>query len=457
MMLGKVIGLEACLLDQLEKTQAIFEKRAQWPAAAVEVVENRKIQHAGDSVTALLNPASLSGKSSIETALGRTFMRKTLLVIAAAMLAVSSANAQEIVKIGLIMAYSGQFADTAAQMDNGIKLYIKQHGDTVGGKKIEIIRKDTGGPNPDVAKRLAQELVVRDNVDILAGFTLTPEALGAADISAEAKKFMVVMNAATSIITAKSPYVARTSLTIPQLENTFGQWAYKSGIRKIYTMVSDYGPGIDAETWFTKGFKDAGGQIVGSVRMPIANADFSSFVQRAKDVDPETIFIFIPGGTQPASMTKAMQERGFPASKILGQGEITMDDNALKSMGDSAVGIRTVFHYGWEHKSAMNEAFVKSYRADFNRSPDVFSIGGRDGMHLIYEALKKTGGKADGDSLIAAAKGMKWESPRGVISIDPDTRDIVQNVYVRRAEKVDGRIENIEIDMVENVKDPAKK
>jgi len=384
-------------------------------------------------------------------------MRKTLLVIAAAILAASSANGQETVKIGLIMAYSGQFADPAAQMDNGIKLYMKQHGDTVAGKKIEIIRKDTGGPNPDVAKRLAQELVVRDHVDILAGFTLTPEALGAGDVSAEAKKLMVVMNAATSIITTKSPYIVRTSLTIPQLENTFGGWAYKAGLRKIYTMVSDYGPGIDAETWFVRSFKEAGGEIVGSVRMPVANPDFSAFVQRAKDIEPEAIFIFIPGGAQPPAMTKAMQERGFPASKILGQGEITMDDNALKSMGDGAVGIRTVFHYSWEHKSPMNEAFVKAFRADFNRSPDVFSIGGWDGMHLIYEALKKTGGKADGDALIAAAKGMKWESPRGTISIDPETRDIVQNVYIRRVDKIDGKVQNVEIDMIENVKDPAKK
>src|SRR6185437_12176464 len=188
-------------------------------------------------------------------------MRKTVLVIVAAMFAASSAYGQDTIKIGLIMAYSGQFADTATQMDNAIKLYVKQNGDTVAGKKIEFIRKDTGGPNPDVAKRLAQELVVRDKVDILAGFTLTPEALGAASVSEEAKKFMVVMNAATSIITTKSPYVARTSLTIPQLQNTFGQWAYKNGIRKVYTMVSDYGPGIDAETWFVKGFKGAGGEI----------------------------------------------------------------------------------------------------------------------------------------------------------------------------------------------------
>jgi branched-chain amino acid transport system substrate-binding protein len=354
------------------------------------------------------------------------------------------------------MAYSGQFADTATQMDNGIKLWVKQHGDTVAGKKIQFIRKDTGGPNPDVAKRLAQELVVRDKVDIIAGFTLTPEAFGAADVATEAKKLMVVMNAATSVVTAKSPYVARTSMTIPQVEYEFGKWVFKNGQKKMYTMVSDYGPGIDAETWFIKGFKEAGGDIVGSVRMPVANPDFSAFVQRAKDLNPDGVFIFIPGGAQPIAITKALQERGIPASKIFGQGEITMDDNALKSMGDSAVGIRTTFHYAWEHKSKTNEDFVKAYNAEFKRNPDVFSVGGWDGMHLIYEALKKTGGKADGDSLIAAAKGMKWESPRGPMSIDPATRDVVQSIYVRQVQKVNGANRNVEIVTIENVKDPAK-
>ena len=392
-------------------------------------------------------------------------MRKSVVVLSAILaassagvLTLSSAQAQDTVKIGLIMAYSGQFADTAAQMDNSIKLYIKQHGDTVAGRKIEIIRKDTGGPNPDVAKRLAQELIVRDKVDVLAGFTLTPEAFGAADVSAEAKKFMVVMNAATSAITTRSPYVARTSLTIPQLENTLGAWAAKSGVKKAYTMVSDYGPGIDAETWFQKGFKGAGGDIVGAVRMPVANPDFSAFVQRAKDLNPEAIFVFIPGGAQPPAFMKALAERGMDSKtvKVMGQGEITMDDNALKTMGDAALGIITVFHYGWEHKSKMNDDFVKAYNAEFKRNPDVFSIGGWDGMHLIYEALKKTGGKADGDSLIAAAKGMKWESPRGPISIDPDTRDIVQTVYIRKVEKVGAAVQNVEFDKVENVKDPAK-
>jgi branched-chain amino acid transport system substrate-binding protein len=386
-------------------------------------------------------------------------MRKALLGLVAALFAVTTAQAQDTVKIGLIMAYSGQFADTAAQMDNAVKLYMKQHGDMVAGKKIEIIRKDTGGPSPDVAKRLAQELIVRDGADIIAGFTLTPEALGAGPVSAEAKKFMVVMNAATSIIITKSPYMTRTSLTIPQLEQVFGDWAVKNGgVKKVYTMVADYGPGIDAETSFQKGFKAAGGEVVGSVRMAVANPDFSSYVQRAKDLNPEAIFVFIPGGAQPPAFAKALAERGIDPqkTKVMGQGEITMDDNALKTMGDQGVGIITAFHYGWTHDSAMNKAFVKAYNDEFHRNPDVFSIGGYDGMHLIYEALKKTGGKADGESLIAAAKGMKWESPRGPISIDPETRDIVQNVYIRKVEKVGGDYRNVEFDTIRDVKDPPR-
>lgn len=388
-------------------------------------------------------------------------MRKSVLAFAAAMLAASSTSsthAQDTVKIGLILPYSGQFADAATQMDNAIKLYVKQHGDSVAGKKLVFIRKDVGGINPPVAKRLAQELLTRENADILAGFVLTPNAMAAGDISSDGKKFMVVMNAATSIITTKSPFMARTSLTIPQLDQTLGAWAYKSGIRKAYTMVSDYGPGHDAERSFIDGFKGAGGEIVGSVRMPVANPDFSAFVQRAKDLNPEAIFIFIPGGAQPAAFAKALADRGLSPKnvKVLGQGEITMDDTALKNMGDAAVGIITVFHYGWEHKSAMNEAFVKAYNADYKRNPDVFSIGGWDGMHLIYEALKKTRGKTDGAGLIAAAKGMSWESPRGPISIDPETRDIVQTVYIRRVEKVGGNVQNVEFDKVEHVKDPVK-
>lgn len=377
---------------------------------------------------------------------------------AAALLVPLVAGAQSTVKIGLIMPYSGQFADTATQMDNAIKLYVKQHGDTVAGKKLEFIRKDTGGVAPDVAKRLAQELIVRDNVDILAGFVLTPNALAAGDVSAEAKKFMVVMNAATAIITTKSPYMVRTSLTIPQLNETFGNWAYRSGVRKAYTMVSDYGPGHDAEQSFQRGFKEAGGDIVGSVRFPVANPDFSAFVQRAKDLNPEAIYVFVPGGVQPAALGKALAERGIDPKKtrILGQGELT-EDEARKSMGDASLGIVTVFHYDHGHDSPLNRQFVKAFKDEYGgRNPNLFSIGGYDGIHLIYEALKKTGGKTDAEALVEAAKGMKWESPRGPVSIDPETRDIIQTVYIRRVEKVGDELQNVEFDKVENVKDPFK-
>src|ERR1700685_4536553 len=226
-----------------------------------------------------------------------------------ALFGAGTASAQDTVKIGIINEYSGQFADTGNQIDNGIKLYVKQHGDTVAGKKIELIRKDTGGIAPDVAKRLSQEAIVRDGADILAGFSLTPNALAAAHVSAEAKKFMVVMNAATSIITTKSPYIARTSLTTPQLNYTLGAWAAKNGLKKIYTMVSDYRPGVDAETWFQTGFKEAGGEIVGSVRFPVANPDFSAFIQAAKDKNPDAIYIWISGGTPPAAVGKALAGR----------------------------------------------------------------------------------------------------------------------------------------------------
>src|SRR5580658_2038328 len=336
------------------------------------------------------------------------------IVLAAA--SVTAGNAEDTVKVGLILSYSGQFADTAAQMDNAIKLYVKKHGDTVAGKRLEFIRKDTGGIAPDVAKRLAQALVVRDHADILTGFVLTPNALAAADVSAEAKKFMVVMNAATSIITTKSPYLARTSTTTPQLNQTLGTWAAKNGIKRVFTMVSDYGPGIDAESAFQLGFKEAGGEIVGSVRFPVANPDFSAFVQRAKDSNPDGIYIWIPGGAQPAAIGKALAERGIDTAKVkvLGQDALA-GESAVKSMGDVALGIITCGEYDYNLDSPLNHAFVKAFNDDYKRNPDFFSIGGYDGMHLIYETLKKTGGQADGDALIAAAKGMSWQSPRGPI------------------------------------------
>ena len=367
-------------------------------------------------------------------------------------------DAEETIKIGIIAAYSGQFADTAQQIDNGIRLYMKEHGDTVAGRKIEIIRRDSGGPNPDVSKRLAQELVVRDKVDILAGFTTSPEALAAADVSAASQKLMVSMNGTASVLTTKSPYVVRTSFTLPQVAQALGLWAAtKGGIKKAYTMVTDFGPGIDGEQYFQRGFKQAGGEIIGSVRTPLANPDFSPIVQRIKDANPESIFVFVPGGSQPAALGKAFADRGVDPNKvkIMSSGE-AVDETAIKSLGELAIGRLSAQHYDFNHQSTKNQAFVKAYNAEFKRNPDFFSVGGYDGMHLIYEALKKTGGKADGESLAKAAKGMQWESPRGPMLIDPDTGDVVQTVYIRRVEKVGDKIVNVDIDKVENVKDPVK-
>jgi branched-chain amino acid transport system substrate-binding protein len=378
----------------------------------------------------------------------------------AAMLALlalpGTALAQGTVKIGVIMPFSGQFADLATQMDNGIKLYMKQNGDTVAGKKIEIIRKDTGGVAPDVATRLAQELITRDNVDILAGNLLSPNAIAISKVSAEAKKFMVIMNAATTVIITMSPYSVRASMTLPSVGSTAGAWAYKSGIRKAYTMVSDFAPGKDAETSFHEAFKAAGGEIVGSVRMPVANPDFSAFVQRAKDLNPESIFIFVPAGAQPAALGKAFAERGVDAGKIkiIGTGEVT-DESSLKNMGDAGLNIISVWHYDYNDDSKANKEFVAAYNAEFKRNPDFGAVGAYDGMHVIYEALKKAGGKTDGDSLVAAAKGLSFESPRGPIQIDPETRDIVQNISIRQVRKVGDGLRNVVLDKVEKVKDPG--
>ena len=386
----------------------------------------------------------------------RKMMIGAAIVLTAALMA-APANAQSTLKVGVVMSYSGQFADPGAQIDNGIKLYMKQNGDTVAGRKIELIRKDPGGVAPDVSKRLSQEVIVRDGADILAGYDLTPNALAAADISAQAKKFMINMNAATSVITTKSPYMVRTSFTVYQLNEVLGAWAYKNGVRKVYTLVSDFGPGHDGEAAFIKGFKDAGGEVIGSARYPVANIDFTAFLQRAKDANPDGIYIWVPGGPQPGAIGKAIAERGIDKSKvkIMGQGELTYED-ALKSMGDAGLGLITAFHYDFNHQSALNKSFVAAYNAEFKRNPDMFSVGGYDGMHLLYEALKKTGGKTDADALVAAAKGMKWESPRGPMSIDPETRDVIQTVYIRRVEKVGGQLVNVEFDKIENVRDPWK-
>jgi len=369
------------------------------------------------------------------------------------------APAQNIVKLGMIGEFSGPFAQYGQQILGGMRAYMKIHGDTVAGKKIEIVQKDTGGPAPDVAKRLAQELVTRDNVDILVGFGLTPNALAVAPVATEAKKAMVIMNAATSIITTKSPYIVRVSMTLPQITQPMAIWAAKNGVTKVYTVVADYGPGLDAEKAFTEAFKKAGGEIVGSIHTPLQNPDFGPFIQRVKDAKPEAVFLFLPAGEQGIAFMKGYAERGLAQAgiKLIATGDIT-DDGVLEAMGDPTLGLVTSFHYSAAHNSPENAAFKKAY-AEVNGDklrPNFMAAAGYDGMAAIYEALKKTNGSTDGDKLIAAMKGMKLDSPRGSVMIDLETRDIVQTVYIRKVEKTGGGLYNVEFDRFENQKDPGK-
>ena len=388
-------------------------------------------------------------------------MNRTLRLLAAALLAAltGAAWAADPVKIGLVLPMSGPFAAYGKQIEHGIKLYLAVNGDTFGGRKVELILKDDSpGTSGDVDKRLAQELVVKDKVDILAGFGLTPSAFAVAPIATEAKKPMIVMNAATSAITTKSPYIVRTSMTLPQNSAPIASWAAKNGIKKVFTLVADYGPGQDAEAQFKKTFTAAGGEIVGDVRSPVANPDFAPFLQKIKDAKPDAVFIFLPPGAQTIAFMKGFTERGLPQAgiKLISTGDLT-DEDILDALGDAALGVVTSFHYSEAHKSPENKAYVEAYHKAYpNDRPNFMSVGGYDGMHLIAEVLKKTGGSTDGDKFVEAAKGMKWTSPRGPIGIDPATRDIVQTIYIRKVERVGGKLQNIEFDSVPDFKDPGK-
>lgn len=365
------------------------------------------------------------------------------------------ARAEDAVKIGLILPMTGGQASTGKQIDNAIKLYIQQHGDTVAGRKIEIILKDDAAL-PDKTKTAAQELIVNDKVSFIAGFGVTPAALAAAPLATQAKIPEIVMAAGTSIITERSPYIVRTSFTLAQSSTIIGDWAVKNGIKKVATLTSDYAPGNDALNFFKEHFTAGGGEIVEEVKVPLANPDFAPFLQRLKDSKPDAVFVFVPAG-QGGNFMKQYAERGLDKSgiKVIGPGDV-MDDDLLNGMGDAALGTVTAHLYSAAHPSAMNKDFVTAYKKAYNSRPGFMAVSGYDGIHLIYEALKKTGGKTDGDALIEAMKGMKWESPRGPISIDPETRDIVQNIYIRKVEKVDGELYNVEFATFEAVKDAGK-
>jgi branched-chain amino acid transport system substrate-binding protein len=370
-----------------------------------------------------------------------------------------AAGAAETVRIGVVAEFSGPFADYGGQILGGMNAYLKQNGDVFGGRKVELVLKDTTGAAPDIAKRVAQELVTRDSVDILAGFGLTPNALAVAPVATQAKKPMVVMNAASSIITSRSPYIVRVSHTLAQDTQPMAQWAARNGIKRVFTLVSDFGPGIDAETAFFKAFSEAGGEISGSLRTPLQNPDFAPFIQRVKDARPEALFVFLPPGNQTIAFVKGFEERGLKQAgiKLIGTGDLT-DDGVLQAMGDGTIGLITSFHYSAAHDSPENKAFLEAY-VETNGAklrPNFMACAGYDGMAAIAEALKKTEGSVEPEKLLAALKGMKLMSPRGAIMIDPETRDIVQTVYIRQVRKVDGALYNVEFEKFPDVKDPGK-
>ena len=359
-------------------------------------------------------------------------------------------------KIGLLLPMTGPFASTGRQIENGVRLYMSQFGTKVAGREIEIILKDDTGV-PDVTKRLAQELIVSDKVDLLAGFGLTPLALATAPIATQSKTPMVVMAAATSIVTEASPFIVRTSMTIPQVTIGVADWAPKNNIKTVVTLVTDYGPGIDAEKTFRDRFIFNGGRILAELRVPLRNPDYAPFLQRVRDLKPDALFVFVPAGAGTA-LLKQYAERGLDKAgiKLIGEGSV-VDDEILNDMGDVALGVITSHPYSASHNSAMNKKFVEAYlKQSKGIRPNFFGVAAYDGMRVIYEAIKTTKGKGDGQALVDGMKGQIFESPRGPIFIDAQTRDIVQNVYIRRVERVNGQLYNSEFDVIKDVKDPAK-
>jgi branched-chain amino acid transport system substrate-binding protein len=362
------------------------------------------------------------------------------------------------IKVGVIAPFSGPFADYGKNMENGMRTYLAMHGDTHAGKKIEILLRDTTGPSPEVAKRLAQELLARDKVDFLAGFGLTPNAMAVAPIVSQARKPMIVMNAATSAITTKSPYIARFSMTLPQVTVPLAEWAFENEIKRVYSLVADYAPGIDAEEAFKKAFSAKGGKVVDAVRVPLKNPEFAPYLQRIKDSKPEAVFIFLPAGEQGIAFMKAFNERRLAEAgiQLIATGDLT-DDHVLHAMGEPTLGVITTHHYSAAHDSPENKAFVGAYeKVSGGKRPNFMAVAGYDGMAAIARVVKKLEGKIDGDKAMQVLKGMKLASPRGPITIDPKTRDIVQTVYVRRVKKLGNQLYNVEFSEFANAMDPSK-
>ena len=376
------------------------------------------------------------------------------LSVALSVLGAHGVAAQDTVKVGLVMPMTGALAAAGRETVDGAKLYMAQHGNKVAGKTIVLIVKDDG-TMPDNSRRLAQELIVNDHVDFL-GAGSTPAALSMAPVVTQGKVPTVVMISGTSVVTERSPYYVRTSFTLGQQSGIMADWAIKNGSRKAVSILSDFAPGAEAGKVFEQHFTKGGGQVLDTLKVPLANPDFSPFLQRAADLKPDTLFVFVPAG-QAGALARQFAERGLNKSgiKLIGPGDI-VDDDDLPGTGDTLMGVVTAGFYSAAHPSQMNKDYVAAYQKAAGHRANFISVGGYDGMHAIYAALQKTGGKTDADTVIAAMKGMSWESPRGPISIDPRTRDIVQNIYVRKVEKKDGAPWAVEFETFPNVKDPLK-
>ena len=378
-----------------------------------------------------------------------------LAVASIALFGAGAAGAQDVVKIGISIPLTGAgFNAVGRQVVAGARLYIAQHGNSVAGKRIELIVRDDAGV-ADAARRIVQEMIVNDKVHIVGG-GITPTALAIGALVTQAKVATVVMVSGASVTVDRSPYMVRTSFTLGQSSAVMGEWAAKNGSKRVVTLVNDWAPGVEAETAFVERFTQGGGQVIEKLRVPLANPDFAPFLQRIRDNAPDTAFIYFPG-TQAGIFAKQFAERGLDKSgiRIVGPGDLT-DDDELNGLGDQMIGMVTAHHYAAAHDSATNKAYVEAFKRANNFRPNFISVGGYDAMHLIYEALKKTNGATDGDALIGAMKGMKWESPRGPIAIDPETRDVVHNIYIRKVEKVGGELHNVEFATYEAVKDPIK-
>ena len=385
----------------------------------------------------------------------RRTVLKGIAATAASGIVARRAAADTPLKIGMSLPMTGAgFNAVGRQLKAAIALFMQQNGDTVAGRKIEITMRDDGGV-ADTARRLVQEMIVNDKVDVLV-LGITPVALACAPIVTESKKAALIMSSGASITTTKSPYFVRAGFLLAPQSWILAEWAQKNGSKKVVTLVNDWATGIEAETAFTTRFKQVGGEIIDSLRLPLANPDFAPFLQRVRDINPDTAFIYFPG-TQASIFAKQFAERGLASSgiKIIGPGDLTTDDS-LNDMGDQMLGMVTAGGYSAAHNSPLNKTYAAAIEKANGFRPDFVSLGGYDGLHLLYEALKKTGGNSDGDALLAAMKGMAWESPRGPISIDPDTRDIVSNIYIRKVEKINGQNWNTEFETFANVKDPTK-